>query len=241
MNDKINKEMTVGALVAEDFNRAKVFEHLGIDYCCHGDEPLDKACKDKGLKTDDVVASLEVNDVRGGAPAFASWPLDLLVDYVLKKHHRSFHQHHEELLQLVKKVERVHGERHPELHEVRQAVEQSFEELDSHFAKEEQILFPQFYEIFKAHDEGREPAPFHCGSIAFPIRQMMMEHDATGETWQHISDLTENFTTPTDGCASYRLMNQELYNFFENLKEHVALENHLIFPGFIKMEQSALD
>lgn len=32
MNDKINKEMTVGALVAEDFNRAKVFEHLGIDY-----------------------------------------------------------------------------------------------------------------------------------------------------------------------------------------------------------------
>ena len=240
MNDKINTEKTVGALVAEDFNRAKVFEHLGIDYCCHSDKSLDAACQEKGLRTEDVVANLEVSDVEGGAPAFATWPLDLLVDYVLKKHHRSFHLHHEELLQLVKKVERAHSERHPELHEVRQAVESSFEELDSHFAKEEQILFPQFYELYAAHEEGREPAPFHCGSVAFPIRQMMLEHDTTGETWQHISELTENFTTPTDGCASYKLMNHELYNFFENLKEHISLENNLIFPGFIKLEQALI-
>lgn len=240
MNDKINTEKTVGALVAEDFNRAKVFEHLGIDYCCHSDKSLDAACQEKGLRTEDVVAHLEVSDVEGGAPAFATWPLDLLVDYVLKKHHRSFHLHHEELLQLVKKVERAHSERHPELHEVRQAVESSFEELDSHFAKEEQILFPQFYELYAAHEEGREPAPFHCGSVAFPIRQMMLEHDTTGETWQHISELTENFTTPTDGCASYKLMNHELYEFWENLKEHVSLENNLIFPGFIKLEQALI-
>lgn len=240
MNDKINTEKTVGALVAEDFNRAKVFEHLGIDYCCHSDKSLDAACQEKGLRTEDVVANLEVSDVEGGAPAFATWPLDLLVDYVLKKHHRSFHLHHEELLQLVKKVERAHSERHPELHEVRQAVESSFEELDSHFAKEEQILFPQFYELCAAHEEGREPAPFHCGSVAFPIRQMMLEHDTTGETWQHISELTENFTTPTDGCASYKLMNHELYEFWENLKEHVSLENNLIFPGFIKLEQALI-
>ena len=32
-------------------------------------------------------------------------------------------------------------------------------------------------------------------------------------------------------------MNHQLYTFFKNLKEHVALENHLLFPGFIKMEQ----
>lgn len=168
MNDKINTEKTVGALVAEDFNRAKVFEHLGIDYCCHSDKSLDAACQEKGLRTEDVVANLEVSDVEGGAPAFATWPLDLLVDYVLKKHHRSFHLHHEELLQLVKKVERAHSERHPELHEVRQAVESSFEELDSHFAKEEQILFPQFYELYAAHEEGREPAPFPLRKRGFP-------------------------------------------------------------------------
>lgn len=238
INMELNKEMTVGAIVAEDFNRARLFERLGIDYCCHGSDTLNDACAKKGLDPVDVLSRLENNnETDGGAPDFASWPLDLLVDYVLKKHHRSFHQHHEELLVLVEKVDRVHGDHHHELHEVRLAVASSFEELDNHFAKEEQILFPQFYEIFAAHEEGHEPAPFHCGSISYPIQQMMLEHETTGSIWQHIVELTENFTTPTDGCASYRLMNHELYEFFSKLKEHVALENNLIFPGFIKLEQ----
>lgn len=238
---QINKEMTVGAIVAEDFNRARLFEKLGIDYCCHGSDTLEEACRKKKLSPEDVISRLERKETDGNSPDFAAWPLDLLVDYVLKIHHRSFHQHHAELLELVEKVERVHGDKHPELHEIRQAVADSFDELDSHFAKEEQILFPQFYEIFSAQEEKREPAPFHCGSVYYPIQQMMLEHDDTGSVWQHIAELTENFTTPTDGCASYRLMNRELYEFFRNLKEHVALENNLIFPGFIKMEQHAKD
>ena len=238
---QMNEETSVGAIVAEDFNRAKLFERLGIDYCCHGRDSLKEACRKKGLNPKDVLSRLKDREAAGNAPDFAAWPLDLLVDYVLKKHHRSFHQHHEELLSLVEKVERVHGERHPELHEIKEAVAESFDELDSHFAKEENVLFPQFYEIFAAQEEKREAAPFHCGSVLYPIRQMMLEHDNTGATWQRIADLTENFTTPTDGCASYRLMNRELYEFFQNLKEHVALENNLIFPGFIKMEQQVTE
>lgn len=237
MNSKLTKDMTVGSMVAEDFNRAQVLERLGIDYCCHGSDTLETACQKKGLNADDVLDQLDGREVKGNAPDFASWPLDLLVDYVLKVHHRNFHLHHEELMQLVDKVARVHGPHHPELLEVRQTVAESFEELDSHFAKEENVLFPQLYEIYQSHEEGRPAAPFHCGTISHPIRQMMLEHDQTGEMWQHISDLTHEFTTPADGCASYRLMSQQLKQFFLDLKEHISLENNLIFPGFIKMEE----
>ena len=73
---------------------------------------------------------------------------------------------------------------------------------------------------------------------------MMLEHDATGEMWEHITELTHNFETPSDGCASYHLMNQQLRQFFldlkehiSDLKEHISLENNLIFPGFLQMEQ----
>ena len=215
MNSKLTKDMTVGSMVAEDFNRAQVLERLGIDYCCHGSDTLEAACQKKGLNADDVLDQLDGREVTGNAPDFASWPLDLLVD----------------------KVARVHGPHHPELLEVRQAVAESFEELDSHFAKEENVLFPQLYEIYQSHEEGRPAAPFHCGTISHPIRQMMLEHDQTGEMWQHISDLTHEFTTPADGCASYRLMSQQLKQFFLDLKEHISLENNLIFPGFIKMEE----
>lgn len=66
---------------------------------------------------------------------------------------------------------------------------------------------------------------------------MMTEHDTAGDIWQRISDITEGFTTPADGCATYRLMNQELYRFFQDLKEHISLENNILFPGFLTMEQ----
>lgn len=86
MNDKLTKDMSVGALVADDFNRAKVFDRLGIDYCCHGSETLESACAKQNLNPDDVLASIETTAPEGGrAPEFAEWPLDLLVDYVLKK------------------------------------------------------------------------------------------------------------------------------------------------------------
>ena len=238
----LSKEMTVGAMVANDFNRAKVFEHFGIDYCCHGSDTLETACKKQNINPDSVLNRLNrTQETEGGAPDFSAWPLDLLLDYVLQKHHRNFHLHHQELQQLIEKVASVHGKRHPELYKVRDAVVESFEELDSHFAKEEQVLFPHLYEMYNAQQEDREPAPFHCGSIAYPIRQMMLEHDTAGETWQHIADLTEDFTTPADGCASYRLMNRQLYQFFEDLKEHVSLENNLIFPGFLRMESAEKD
>ncbi len=237
MNSKLTKDMTVGSMVAEDFNRAQVFERLGIDYCCHGSDTLEEACKKRDLSPDDVLTKLDGKEVAGAAPDFASWPLDLLIDYVLKKHHRNFHLYHDDLMQLVNKVARVHGERHPELLEIRDTVAASFDELDSHFAKEENVLFPQLYEMYKAREEGRPAAPFHCGTIAHPIRQMMLEHDATGDMWQHITELTHHFETPEDGCASYRLMNQQLHQFFLDLKEHISLENNLIFPGFLRMEQ----
>ena len=207
MNSKLTKDMTVGSIVAEDFNRAQTLEQMGIDYCCHGSDTLQTACEKKGLNADDVLAKLDGKEVAaGGAPDFANWPLDLLLDYVLKKH-------------------------------LRDAVAASFEELDSHFAKEENILFPQLYEMYHAQEEGRPAAPCHCGTIANPIRQMMLEHDATGEMWEHITELTHNFETPADGCASYHLMNQQLRQFFLDLKEHISLENNLIFPGFLQMEQ----
>lgn len=238
MDKKLTKEMTVGQMVAEDFNRAKVFEQLGIDYCCHGGDTLEASCQKQNLRPEDVLARLErTGEAEGGAPAFASWPLDLVLDYVLKYHHRNFHEHHEELQRLVDKVAGVHGDRHPELIEVKQMVDESMEELQSHFAKEEQVLFPQLYELFEASQQQRSAAPFHCGSILYPIRQMMTEHDTAGDIWQRISDITEGFTTPADGCATYRLMNQELYRFFQDLKEHISLENNILFPGFLTMEQ----
>ena len=67
MSEKLTKEMTVGSIVAADFNRAEVLENMGIDYCCHGSDTLEEASKKANLNPDDVIARLDRDAAHGGS------------------------------------------------------------------------------------------------------------------------------------------------------------------------------
>lgn len=83
------KYTSVGQIVADDFAAASVFKKYGIDFCCHGEVMLEKACADLGLAVEEVEqALLRQGEAGNGRISFASWPLDLLMDYILKIHHR---------------------------------------------------------------------------------------------------------------------------------------------------------
>ncbi|MEQ3144667.1 iron-sulfur cluster repair di-iron protein [Phocaeicola coprocola] len=232
------KDTSVGKIVAENFAAAKVFKKYGIDFCCHGETQLHEACAALNLDVEEVIQALQHQDLDGkGAIPFASWPLDLLIDYILKIHHRGIRSRGPELMELLEKVERVHGEAHPELHELRALVSESLQDLEMHLQKEENVLFPYLYELYAAQQQGQRMEPMHCGTIANPIRVMKMEHEGEGNRYLHIIELTRHFSVPQDGCASYRLLMQELEAFVDALFEHIHLENNLLFPRFEEIER----
>ena len=57
-------ETTVGELVVERPSRAKVFEKLGIDYCCGGKKPLQQACRERDLDYAAVIKEMEQEQAR---------------------------------------------------------------------------------------------------------------------------------------------------------------------------------
>ena len=61
------------------------------------------------------------------------------------------------------------------------------------------MLFPMIREL--ATSTG-VPA-FHCGSLRNPISVMLSEHDAVGDLLARLRRLTNGYTPPADGCASY--------------------------------------
>lgn len=232
------KDTSVGEIVAEDFAAAKVFKKYGIDFCCHGEVTLETACASLKLAPEEVMQALKQQKENGeGRIPFSSWPLDLLMDYILKIHHRGIRKNGPELLTLLEKVERVHGEAHPELHELKLLVSKSLNDLEMHLQKEENVLFPYLYDLYSAQEQGQRMEPMHCGTIANPIRVMRMEHEGEGNRYLHIIQLTDHFSVPQDGCASYRLLMQELEAFVDALFEHIHLENNLLFPRFEEIER----
>lgn len=77
--------MTVGEIVADNFNNAGIFDKYGIDFCCHGSALLPEASKTAGADMEKVIEEIEhLAPTTSENIDFKSWPLDLLVDYILK-------------------------------------------------------------------------------------------------------------------------------------------------------------
>lgn len=183
------KEKTIGEIVAEDYRAAAVFESFGIDFCCGGNITVNEACQQKSINTDEITDKLTaiINNRQGTSVDFKSWPLDLLADYIQKKHHRYVEEKTPVLKQYLEKVWQAHGDRHPELLEIKQAFDASAGELAMHMKKEELMLFPFIRKMVQAKSSGQPlpQAPF--GKVQNPIQNMMHEHDTEGDRFKKIS------------------------------------------------------
>ena len=235
-----NTQKQIGDFVAKDYRTAAVFSKHKIDFCCNGGRTIEEACEKKGIDANSLVDELEnvLSSSTDQTIDYKSWPLDLLVEYIEKKHHRYVEEKTPVLRQFLDKLCRVHGERHPELIKINALFTASAGELASHMKKEELILFPFIKKMVKANIEQNAIQSPSFGTVENPIAMMMYEHDTEGERFRQIAELTNNYNPPTDACNTYRVTFAMLNEFEQDLHLHIHLENNILFPGASKLEQA---
>ena len=234
-----NTQKEIGQYVADDFRTAAIFSKYKIDFCCNGNRTVEEACDKKGIDSNQLIDELNLILNSKGAETidYKSWPLDLLAEYIEKKHHRYVEEKIPVLRQFLDKLCRVHGERHPELFKINELFTASAGELASHMKKEELILFPFIKKMMKAKlEDGVVQSP-QFGTVENPIAMMMEEHDNEGARFREIDALTNNYTPPADACNTYKVTFAMLDEFEKDLHLHIHLENNILFPEAIKLEQ----
>ncbi len=234
----IHAEKTVGQLVAENPAAARVFEKAGIDYCCGGHRSLGEACKQGKMPLEQVSELLEKAAAERGVTDrdWMAAGLSELVDHIVNQHHAYVRQELPRLQALIEKVNRVHGKNHPELKQMAKIFEALADEMTMHMMKEEQILFPYIAEMEQAMTaRGVRPIPMF-GTVRNPVRMMMMEHDSTGTKLRTIRQLSADYRPPADACTSYRVLYEAMADFEADLHQHVHLENNILFPRAVEME-----
>ncbi|TJY37357.1 iron-sulfur cluster repair di-iron protein [Pontimicrobium aquaticum] len=235
----IQRHQIIGELVAQDYRAASVFKKHEIDFCCHGNRTIDDACKKKNIESQHVINDLNkaVQTTSNESIDFASWPLDLLVDYIEKKHHRYVEEKTIEIKPYLDKICRVHGNRHPELLKINEAFTTSVGELAKHMKKEELILFPFVRKMVKSNSNSAELNMPHFGTVENPINMMMDEHSTEGERFREIAKLSNDYTPPIDACNTYKVTFALLEEFEKDLHLHIHLENNILFPKAIAKER----
>lgn len=238
----INSESIIGEIVAQNYKAASIFKAHRIDFCCNGNRSIATASKEKNIDENVILQELsEVLTKKEEADIdFQSWPIDLLADYIKKKHHRYVVAKIAEITPYLKRVANVHGDNHPELLEIRELFGQTAEELTAHMQKEENLLFPYIIEMVDKKSRGEKLIKPPFGSIENPINAMHIEHDNEGVRFRKISELSDNYQTPEDGCNTYRVTYSLLEEFENDLHRHIHLENNILFPAAIEFEKENL-
>jgi len=221
----ITPSTTVGQLVRERPSRARVFERLGLDYCCGGKRSLAAACAERGLDAETVVAVLEAADVPEDT-AVTDWStasVDELCDHIVGVHHARLREELPRLSTLLEKVERAHGAEQPELRDVRATFEELRTELEQHTNEEERVLFP----ACRAAASGAAEAP-----ATIPLAAFEDEHELAGRLLARLSELTGGYDTGAARCNTHRAALDALRALQADLHEHIHEENNLLFPRF---------
>lgn len=239
MSNTITPERSIGSIVADDYRSAAVFTAHGIDFCCRGGRSLEEVCRANTL--DPAVLTKEIEQALARDPSTAddprTWPLAKLVDHIEEVHHRYVETRVPVLQQYLDKLCTVHGDRHPELFSIRDEFKGCAGAMVAHMKKEELLLFPFIKQLEKAKASGT-PAPVpHFGTVNNPVRMMMEDHDAEGERFRRIDALSGGYVNPPDGCATYSTALNMLHEFEQDLHRHVHLENNILFPKAVALEE----
>lgn len=232
---------TVREIALENPASIRVFEAFGIDYCCGGRKPLAEACEARNVPLDAVITALE-NGVASSPVGREDWSaksLGSLAAHIVNSHHSYVRRELPRLAELAGKVVNRHGDTKPELPQIQAKVAQISEELIEHLAKEEVVLFPYVTKLERAKEEGTAK-PHGCfGSVASPIAMMTQEHEAAGALMAEIRSLSSDYTPPVSACPTFHAFYSGLREFEQDLHQHIHLENNVLFPRAIALEQAA--
>ena len=211
----INKSMTVADAVKVNPELMDVLAKDGIDFCCGGGHSLAEAIAETGKDVDAYIAML--NDVqvaqKSSRAEVLSYSKDQLIDYIVHTYHREQLNMIDEIDQGLAKLLNVHYDHHgKELTKIYQTFLQLKSALVPHFRHEEHVDFPEF--------KAGKPIDFD---------ELRAEHEAAGVLLESLSALSNQYTAPADGCATYVYVFKTMKDLEEGLHEHIFLENSVLF------------
>jgi regulator of cell morphogenesis and NO signaling len=230
---------SVREIVSSQPSAAAVLQRFDIDLCSRASESLLKACSELQLSVDQVLEKLSdaAANESGAAPAdLASYAPTRLIQHIVRTHHQQVRRELPRLAQMAHKLADKHGERAPEPVRIETLLEDLHAEMFAHLEKEEQILFPF---IARMGDEapGSGSAALACfRTVSQPISMMVQEHESAQALVAKMRQLTSDFQAPEWACTTHLALYSGLRGFESDLRQHVHVENDLLFPRAIEME-----
>ena len=239
----LSTDLTISEIVRSDYRTAEVFKKYNINYCCSGQVSLETACSIRELNLEMIRLELEEvsrNIQLSQSLQFNEWKLDFLVDYILNIHHAYLHNALPALeLSLVEFIT-GHQRKHIELYSIQQIFMELSEILQTHNKHEEEIIFPYIKQIEAAHRRKESYGNLFVRTLRKPLKNIEKEHDEIAMLLKKLKSCSNNYNFPVNACTNHQVLYHKFREFHDDLVQHIHLENNILFPRAIQIENELL-
>lgn len=231
------KNRRIGELVEENYVHAYVLFYFGIKFYEFSELTLEQVCLKKGLRFEQVLKEMESPSLMQETDLpLTSYPIDLIIEY-LKHAHFIFIKH--KLPYMAGLVESFHAE-----HENYLGVERDLkvvfplfvEDFIHHIYEEEDTLFSYIRTLERAVKGNYNPTRLFYLLERNSLHKFASEHEAHDDEMAGIRRITKDYKVGAKTPLHIKVLYNELKEFEKNLIVHARIENEILFPKAMALE-----
>ncbi|TKK64989.1 hypothetical protein FC093_21015 [Ilyomonas limi] len=167
-----------------------------------------------------------------------TWDIEMLIDYIIDFHHQYVKDNAVIIYNLAQKVMYRHSENHPEFKKLASQIFLFLHGLLNHLTKEEKLLFPEMKQLIKNKKITGTAIYTTLDLIKDAVILMQKQHLVAEEDLNVFRELTNDYQVPEDTCALCNLLFKKMSEFENDLLMHIYLENKILFPKLIAMNEA---
>ncbi|HEY4654577.1 MAG TPA: iron-sulfur cluster repair di-iron protein [Cyclobacteriaceae bacterium] len=231
------KDKLISELVDQNYVHAYVLYYFGVKFYEYSERTLEQVCNERNLKIDQVIREMESpSHVQDADLPLLAYPIDLIIEY-LKHAHFLFIKH--KLPYIARLVESFKAN-HPDYTNLEKDLKFVFplfvEDFIQHIYEEEDTLFTYIKLLERALKGRCNPSSLYYQMEKNSIHKFAVEHEAHDDEMGGLRKITLNYTLEGTAPLHIKVIFEELKDFEKNLTTHARIENEILFPKAMALE-----
>ena len=227
-------KQTVGEIAAANPHAMKLFDLVGIDYCCHGNLTLRDACADAGLNAMEIRNAIQQLPVDASETQWVDQPIAALVAFLRTERHPALRRALTQAAVLFAEICDSQHEHPVELDEARVLFNGVCDEIHPHIIHEEHVIFPIAEHLEECWQKADKPSMTLMGGLNRPLTLLVLDHEDVLERIVRSRTIVESLA---EGDKAWQLRDA-LMQVERDLRLNIHLENNILFPRARALEST---
>jgi regulator of cell morphogenesis and NO signaling len=231
------KNKRISELVDQNYVHAYVLFYFGIRFEDYSELTLEQVCEQRKLKVDQVIRELECpTHLQEADLPLVSYPIDLIIEY-LKHSHFLFIKHK---LPYIERLVESFKANHDDYLSIERDLKIVFplfvEDFIQHIYEEEDTLFNFIQALERAAKGKYVPTKLYWQMEKNAVQRFAMDHEAHDDEMKGIRNITKDYNLSAKCPLHIKVLYNELKAFEKSLITHARIENDILFPKAMMLE-----